>query len=85
VETLILTGHMMTTKLPTWSVYKFLPLEERERIHIQWCKRHRKDPNSEQDVDEFFDEMELVPEPDANTPKPVYTGRPRGRPRKEPV
>jgi hypothetical protein len=69
-------------KLPTWSVYKWLELDERERIHLQWCKKHRKDPNSEADVDEFFDEMELVPEPDPNAPKLPYVGKPRGRPRK---
>ena len=73
---------MMTTKLPTWSVYKFLPLEERERIHIAWCRKHRKDPNSEADVDEFFDKIDSVPEPDADATRPVYTGKPRGRPRK---
>lgn len=60
-----------------------MPLEERERIHMSWCKKHKKDPNSEADVDEFFDEMETVPEPDPNAPKPVYVGKPRGRPRKD--
>ena len=74
----------MTTKLPTWSVYKFLPLEERERIHLDWCKQHKKNPNSEADVDEFYDEIDSVPEPDPNAPPPPYTGKPRGRPRKNP-
>jgi hypothetical protein len=49
---------------------------------LQWCKKHNKDPNNEQDVDEFFDEMEQVPEPDANAPPVPYVGKPRGRPRK---
>ncbi len=75
----------MTAQLPTWSVYRFLSLDERERIHVEWCRRHSKDPNSEADVNEFFDEMELVPEPDSNAPKLPYTGKPRGRPRKNPV
>lgn len=69
-------------KLPTWSVYRFMELDERERIHLAWCRRHQKDPNSEADVNEFFDEMDTVPEPDANAPQKPYTGRPRGRPRK---
>jgi hypothetical protein len=64
-------------RLPTWSVYKWLDLEERESIHLKWCKKHNKDPNSEADVDEFFDEMELVPEPDPENPP-----KPKGRPRK---
>lgn len=72
----------MTARLPTWSVYRNLPLEERESIHLKWCKKHSRDPNSEADVDEFFDEIDAVPEPDPNTPKPAYTGKPRGRPRK---
>ena len=75
----------MTIKLPTWNAYKYLPLEERERIHLAWCKKHRKDPNAEQDVNEFFDEMDLVPEPDPNAPKAPYTGKPRGRPKKESI
>jgi len=72
----------MTSRLPTWSVYKFMDLDERESIHLKWCKRHNKDPNSEADVNEFFDEMETVPEPDPNAPPKPYTGKPRGRPRK---
>lgn len=72
----------MSTRLPTWTAYKFLPLEERERIHLQWCRRHRRDPNSESDVNDFFDQMDLVPEPDPNEPPKPYTGKPRGRPRK---
>jgi hypothetical protein len=75
----------MTTRLPTWSVYRNLPLEERESIHLKWCQRHNRDPNNEQDVDEFFDLVDAVPEPDANEPKKPYTGKPRGRPRKNPV
>ena len=69
-------------KLPTWSVYKFMDLDEREKIHLRWCKKHSKDPNSEADVNEFFDEMSTVPEPDPNAPPQPYTGKPRGRPRK---
>lgn len=75
----------MTTRLPTWSVYKYLDLDERERIHLAWCRQHQRDPDSETDVNEFFDEMATVPEPDPNEPKKPYTGRPRGRPRKNPV
>jgi hypothetical protein len=81
----------MTTKLPTWSVYKFLPLEERERIHLRWCKLMGKDPNSEEDVNEFFDLVDAVPEVDINasppkskslTPSLTAAGKTRGRPRK---
>ena len=75
-------------KLPTWAVYKHLDLDERERIHLRWCKLMGKDPNSEDDVNEFFDLVDAVPEPDANAPPKssspaiTSTGRPRGRPRK---
>lgn len=78
-------------KLPTWSVYKYLDLDERERIHLRWCKLMGKDPNSEDHVNEFFDLVDAVPEPDPNalppkakssTPTITATGRPRGRPRK---
>lgn len=78
-------------KLPTWSVYKLLDLDERERIHLRWCKLMGKDPNSEEDVNEFFDLVDDVPEPDINaapkkikpaTPSVFPSGKPRGRPRK---
>ena len=78
-------------KLPTWSVYKLLDLDERERIHLRWCKLMGKDPNNEDDVNEFFDLVDAVPEPDPNAPpkkvKPLApsvtaSGKPRGRPRK---
>lgn len=78
-------------KLPTWSEYKFLDLDERERIHLRWCKLMGKDPNSEDDVNEFFDLVDAVPPPDPDappkkvrTPTPsVYpSGKPRGRPPK---
>ena len=72
----------MTTRLPTWSVYRYLDLDERERIHLAWCRKMKRDPDSEQDVNEFFDEMATVPEPDATEPRKPYTGKPRGRPRK---
>lgn len=72
----------MTTPLPTWTIYRYLPLEQREQIHLTWCQEHDRDPDSESDVDEFFDLLDAVPEPDPNTPRPPYTGRPRGRPRK---
>ena len=81
-------------KLPTWSVYKLLDLDERERIHLRWCKLMGKDPNNEDDVNEFFDLVDAVPEPDPNAvpkkPKPATpsltpSGRPRGRPRKTAV
>lgn len=72
----------MIMKLPTWSVYRNLPLEERESIHLDWCQQHHRDPNSEQDVNEFFDLVDAVPEPDPTLPKKPYTGKPRGRPRK---
>lgn len=78
-------------KLPTWSVYKLLDLDERERIHLRWCKLMGKDPDSEEDVNEFFDLVDAVPEPDINappkkirplTPSVTSSGKPRGRPRK---
>lgn len=70
----------MKMKLPTWSTYRGLDLDERERIHLEWCRKHRKDPNSEEHVNEFFDEMDTMSEPDPDVP---YTGKPRGRPRKD--
>ena len=78
-------------KLPTWSVYKLLDLDERERIHLRWCKLMGKDPASEDDVNEFFDLVDAVPEIDPAAPPPksksltpslTAAGRPRGRPRK---
>lgn len=82
----------MSTQLPTWSVYKWLDLDQRESIHLKWCKKHSKDPNSELHVNEFFDEMALVPEPvdgeikpkPAPRAKPV-PGRAPGRPKKTPT
>ena len=69
----------MTMKLPSWHVYKWMDLEERESIHLKWCKKFNKDPNSEADVNEFFDLLDAVPLGDPAEP---YTGKPRGRPRK---
>ena len=69
----------MIMKLPSWHVYKYLDLDERESIHLKWCKKHNKDPNSEQDVNEFFDLLDAVPLGDPAVP---YEGKPRGRPRK---
>lgn len=72
----------MIMKLPSWHVYKWMDLEERESIHLKWCKKHSKDPNSEADVNEFFDLLDAVPLGDPNEPPQPYTGKPRGRPRK---
>ena len=81
-------------KLPTWSVYKYLELEERERIHLDWCRQFHKDPNSEDHVNEFFDLIDAVPEVDPNAPaartRPtgptiLPSGKTKGRPRKTPT
>ena len=69
-------------KLPSWHVYKWMDLEERESIHLKWCKKFNKDPNSEADVNEFFDLLDAVPLGDPDAPAQPYTGKPRGRPRK---
>ena len=72
-------------KLPTWGVYKWMDPADRESIHLKWCKKHNRDPDSEDHVNEFFDEMATVPEPDPMAPPQPYTGKPRGRPRKDPL
>ena len=78
-------------KLPTWSVYKWLDLDERERIHLRWCKLMGKDPNNEDHVNEFFALVDAVPEPDPTakpkslTPTILPSGKTKGRPRKTAV
>lgn len=80
-------------KLPTWSKYRWMELNEREKIHRAWCKKYSKDPDSEEDVNQFFAEMDMVPEEDEDgnvtlrevkpRAKPV-PGRAPGRPKKTP-
>jgi len=81
-------------KLPTWTVYKLLSLEEREHIHLKWCKLMGKDPNNEDHVNEFFDLVDAVPEPDPmakpkrdpNAPPTILpSGKTKGRPRKNTI
>lgn len=73
----------MTTKLPTWSVYRYLDNEERERIHTKWCHDNKRDPNSDSDCNDFFDEIDKVPETPTAPAETQFMIKSRGRPRKE--
>lgn len=46
----------------TWSQYKYLDFETKEEIWQSYCSRNRLDPDTESAVDQFFNEMEQIPE-----------------------
>lgn len=48
--------------LPTWNVYRHQPLDDREKLFLSWCKKHKRDPENEDDVNAFFDDLDRVVE-----------------------
>jgi ribonuclease HI len=50
--------------LPSWPAYRNHQLDDREAIFLKWCKKHKRDPENEEHVNMFFDEMDRVVDPD---------------------
>lgn len=51
-----------TTWPITWYQYKFLPDEVREGIFNHWCSTQRLNPDTEEAVDKFFNDMDQYQE-----------------------
>lgn len=56
-----------TTWPLTWAQYKWLDFDTKEEIWQAYCQRNNLNPDTEDSVEQFFNEMDQVPESNDET------------------